>query len=67
MGPSELRKMRQLEDENQKLKRPRRHVMAARRVDRPLATRPNEIWAMDFVSDALFNGKRFGSLTVVDA
>ncbi len=52
---------------NLRAKRPRRHVMAARRVDRPLATRPNEIWAMDFVSDALFNGKRFRSLTVVDA
>jgi transposase InsO family protein len=37
------------------------------RADRPLATRPNEIWAIDFVSDALFNGKRFRSLTVVDA
>ena len=33
----------------------------------PLASRPNEIWAMDFVSDALFNGKRFRALTVVDA
>ena len=41
--------------------------MAARRVERPLASRPNEIWAMDFVSDALFNGKRFRALTVVDA
>jgi putative transposase len=50
---------------NLRAKRPHRHVMAARR--RPLATRPNEIWAVDFVSDALFNGKRFRSLTVVDA
>jgi putative transposase len=41
--------------------------MAARRVERPLAQRPNEIWAMDFVSDALFNGRRFRALTVVDA
>ncbi len=47
--------------------RPRRHVMAARRVEPPLASRPNEIWAMDFVSDALFNGKRFREPTVVDA
>ena len=52
---------------NLRAKRPRRHVMAARGVERPLATRPNEIWAMDFVSDALLNGKRFRSLTVVDA
>lgn len=48
-------------------KRPRGHVMAARRVERPLASRPNEICAMDFVSDALFNGRRFRALTVIDA
>lgn len=41
--------------------------MAARRFERPLASRPNEIWAMDFVSDAVFNGKRFQTHTVVDA
>lgn len=40
--------------------------MAARRVERPLESRSNEIWAMDFVFDALFNGKRFRALTVVD-
>jgi putative transposase len=56
-----------LEGLNLRSKKPRRHVMAARRVERPLASRPNEIWAMDFVSDALFNGKRFLALTVVDA
>ena len=27
----------------------------------------NEVWAMDFVSDALFDGRRFRALTVVDA
>lgn len=48
-------------------KRPRRHVMAAHRVERPLAQRPNEIWAVDFVSVALFNGKRFRAMTVFDA
>jgi putative transposase len=41
--------------------------MAARRIERTLACRPNEIWAMYFVSDALFNGNRFRALTVVDA
>ena len=35
--------------------------------ERPLATRPNEIWAIDFVPVALFNGKRSCSLTVADA
>lgn len=52
---------------NLRHKRPRRHVTAARRVERPAIGAPNEVWAMDFVSDALFNGKRFRALTVVDA
>jgi putative transposase len=30
------------------------------------ATAANENWSMDFVSDALFNGKRFRALTIVD-
>lgn len=62
-----VRRLYRMEGLNLRAKRPRRHVMAARRVERPLASRPNEIWAMDFVSDALFNGRRFRALTVVDA
>lgn len=27
---------------------------------------PNALWGMDFVSDALLDGRRFRSLTVVD-
>ena len=52
---------------NLRAKRPRRHVSAARRQERETASGANQIWAMDFVSDALFNGKRFRALTVVDA
>lgn len=52
---------------NLRSKRPRRHLMAAHRLDRLPAARPNQIWAMDFVSDALFNGRRFRALTIVDA
>jgi putative transposase len=62
-----VRRLYRMEGLNLRAKHPRRHVMAARRVERPLASRPNEIWAMDFVSDALFNGRRFRALTVVDA
>lgn len=62
-----LRRLYCLEGLNLRAKRPRRHGMAARRVDRPLALRPNEIWAMDFVYHSLFNGRRFRALTVVDA
>jgi putative transposase len=50
-----------------RLKRPRRHVSAARRERQPAATAPNQLWSMDFVSDALFDGRRLRALTVVDA
>lgn len=32
----------------------------------PAVTRPNERWAMDFVSDVLASGRRFRCLTIVD-
>ena len=51
---------------NLRRKRPRRHVTAARRIERPGATKINESWSMDFVSDALFDGRRFRALTLVD-
>lgn len=50
-----------------RLKRPRRHISAAHRDRQPAATRPNECWSMDFVSDSLFDGRRLRALTVVDA
>ncbi len=50
-----------------RLRRPRRHVSAARRDRQPAATAPNQLWSMDFVSDALFDGRRLRALTVVDA
>ncbi len=31
-----------------------------------MATRPNECWSMDFVSDELYNGQRIRLLTLVD-
>jgi transposase InsO family protein len=33
----------------------------------PAASSPNEMWSMDFVSDALSDGRRLRALTVVDA
>ena len=50
-----------------RLKRPRRHVSAVSRERQPGASAPNEPWSMDFVSDALFDGRRLRALTVVDA
>ena len=51
---------------NLRRKRPRRHKTASGRVQRPQATRPNESWSMDFVSDALYDGRRLRALSVLD-
>jgi len=44
----------------------RRRKMPALRIVRPGPTMSNEVWAMDFVSDALYDCRRFRALTVVD-
>jgi len=44
----------------------RRKRASALRVVLPAATRPNERWSMDFVSDSLHDGRRFRVLTLVD-
>jgi putative transposase len=51
---------------NLRTKKPKRRKSAAQRVQRPPATFLNESWSMDFVTDSLFNGHRFGALTIVD-
>ncbi len=50
-----------------RLKKPRRNVSAANRDRQPAALAANEMWSMDFISDALFDGWRLRALTVVDA
>jgi putative transposase len=50
-----------------RFKRPRRNVCAANRERQPAASGPNEMRSMDFVSGALFDGRRLRALTVVDA
>ena len=45
-------------------KRPRRNKSA--RLRQHIVTAINEIWSMDFVADALFDGRRLRTLTVVD-
>jgi putative transposase len=47
-------------------KSPKRRVKAKLREDRSAASAPNQIWAMDFVHDQLFDGKKIRILTVVD-
>jgi putative transposase len=51
---------------NLRSKRPRRWRCAVNRLVRVHLTAPNQVWSMDFVSDALFNGKKFRALTIVD-
>lgn len=47
-------------------RRKRRHGVAVERqtLERPAG--PNQVWSMDFVSDALANGRRIKVLTIVD-
>lgn len=45
---------------------PKRKVSAKLRSDRTLARHQNEVWAMDFMSDQLFDGTRLRILTIVD-
>ena len=45
---------------------PKRRVKAKRREDRHAATRPNDVWAMDFLHDQLATGRKIRVLTVVD-
>jgi putative transposase len=51
---------------NLRHRRPRRSKAAAHRQTHSPLTVPNECWSMDFVMDALFDGRRFRALTVVD-
>jgi transposase InsO family protein len=47
-------------------KTPKRRVKAKLRSDRTTARSANDIWAMDFVHDQLFDGTRIRALTIVD-
>jgi len=51
---------------NLRMKRPRRRVSAAHRAGRTPREQVNQVWSMDFVSDARFNGQRFRILTLID-
>ena len=47
-------------------KRKKQRRVASERVPLKAATRVNEVWSMDFVSDSLANGRRLRCLTVAD-
>ncbi|MFC1614179.1 IS3 family transposase [Gemmatimonadota bacterium] len=50
-----------------KRRKPFRHVSSKRRVERTVANGVNRVWAMDFMSDQLFDGRRIRVFTLVDA
>src|SRR5271170_8115036 len=45
---------------------PKRRVQAKLREGRSGAIGPNEVWAMDFVHDQLFDGRKIRALTIID-
>jgi transposase InsO family protein len=47
-------------------KSPKRRVKAQLREDRSVPTAANQVWAMDFVHDQLFDGRKIRVLTIVD-
>jgi putative transposase len=49
-----------------RLKRPKRNKSARLRQPKHEVTAINQIWSMDFVADALFDGRRLRALTIVD-
>ena len=61
-----VRRIYREEGLNLRSKRPPRAKAAATRMGRPDPTEMNECWAMDFVHDQLFDGKKFRSITIVD-
>ena len=48
------------------MRRKRRKGYRQREMVRPIVEHVNECWTMDFVSDALFDGRRIRALTLVD-
>ena len=47
-------------------RRKKRHGVAVERQALELPSAPNQVWSMDFVSDALANGRRIKILSIVD-
>lgn len=51
---------------NLRVKRPRRCRAAAHRSEKPTFSNLHDCWSMDFVADALFDGRKIRCLTIVD-
>jgi transposase InsO family protein len=63
---SVVHRLYKLEGLAQRHKPPRRRVATNVRDKRSAATGPNQIWAMDWMYDQFFDGRRIWVLTVVD-
>ena len=46
--------------------RRRKKLASQSRIEIPKASRPNELWAMDFLRDALYNGRKLRFLPIID-
>jgi putative transposase len=66
INPKRVYRIYRQEGLNLRNKTKRKHLAVKRIPDRNTATGINECWSMDFVSDQLYNGKRFRALTVLD-
>ena len=71
MTVAELRRLRELEAENSKLKPngAQEKAQAHRSGERlvlPAAQRPNQSWSMDYVADGLIDGRKLRALNIVD-
>lgn len=66
MNVKRVRRLYRLEGLQMRLEPPRLRVMAKLRDDRSNATGPNQVWAMDWLHDELFDGRRLWVLTVID-
>ncbi len=53
-------------EENLSLRRKKKKRPSHLRLALPVASRPDQRWSMDFVSDSLYDGRRFRALTVID-
>ena len=62
-----VRRLYREEGLNIRYLRTRRKLVSCGRQDIPKLSKINERWAMDFVSDALYDGRRIRALTIVDA
>ena len=61
-----VHRLYQLEGLNLRIQGKKKRIRTLQRSDAQKATRVNESWSMDFFSDALYNGRRFRALTIVD-